>query len=245
MNGSLSIFVTGEHLEPGGGGLPTSLGARPLEWISLPVLEFRRLPVPHEILRRCVDDPFGWIVFSSPRGVEFWSESLIENQIDFPLETQVACMGEGTATAAEFDGFTPDFFPTEPGTEGFLSEFESLLVNNLIKPSILLPSAENGRTALREKLAELGCEIVWFALYQTKARKDLKSVVEKIHRVESGVLVFTSPSSVDALLDETTLPPAISTVVAMGEYTADRLRGRGLIPRILPSADLSRLQEIL
>jgi len=116
----LKIFVTGEHedLET---RAPRALEGRPLQWTQLAVLRFDRLPIEPELVEKLVREPMGWIIFTSPRAVRFWSEVLLENGVDFPLETQVACIGEATAEAASGDGFTPDFYPTEPGTEKFLA----------------------------------------------------------------------------------------------------------------------------
>ena len=56
------------------------------------------------------EKPFDWIIFTSVRAVRFWSDFLLEQGIDFPIETQVACIGETTAHAAEMDGILPIFF---------------------------------------------------------------------------------------------------------------------------------------
>src|SRR4051812_45839061 len=105
LQSTIRIIVTGDH-QDFDSRFPSELGhqGRPLEWISLPVLRFERLAVDRNILEQVTERPFDWIVFTSPRSVNFWSEVLLENGLDFPVETQVACIGIKTAEFANNDG---------------------------------------------------------------------------------------------------------------------------------------------
>src|SRR5262245_6593332 len=139
MADNLRVIVTGEHdLEEK--SLTLSDGRR-VEWIELNLLHFERLPIEKEFLEALSARPFQWILFTSPRSVQFWTETLVEHGLDFPVETQVACIGEKTATVAGDQGYTPDFYPTESGSEAFVEEFKDLLSNQNDKPRVLIPQA--------------------------------------------------------------------------------------------------------
>ena len=61
----LKIIVTGEH-EDLDSKFPSELGFQgtPLEWISLPVLQFQRLSVDLDWVREIADKPFDWLLIS-------------------------------------------------------------------------------------------------------------------------------------------------------------------------------------
>jgi uroporphyrinogen-III synthase len=239
ISGRLRILVTGDR-EGSIESIPNLENPVDVEWISLPVLKFERLSVTQSVVDRTINDPFHWILFTSPRAVGFWNEVLLEAGVDFPVETQVACIGESTADRAQMDGYSPDFYPTEPGTEKFLEEFESLVATNTVKPNILIPMAEGGRTTLSEKLREMGCEVVVVPLYRTSKREDITERISEEELRKISAIVFTSPSSVDAFLSEFELPSHVK-VVSIGSFTSLSLNEKGIVHRVLPGGDFSKL----
>lgn len=242
---SIRVLVTGdrEDLET---RLPSELGFNglSLEWIPLPVLRFERLKVDEDQLRGWVAHPPDWIIFTSHRSVRFWSELLLEHGLDFPIETQVACIGERTAESANLDGFTPDFFPTEPGSEKFLEEFEHLLSNNTLKPQVLMPMAQDGRGLIPQRLQEVGCQVTTVPLYKTLPREDLGRTISQEEIQRASLLIFTSPSSVEAFTRNFKIPDEIQ-VACLGQFTANYLTERGIPNRILPAGDFERVGELL
>ncbi len=209
---------------------------------SLPVLRYERLPIAPDLLERWMSQkPVEWVVFTSPRAVRFWSETLLESGYELPVETRVACLGERTSEVAGADGYSVDFCPREPGTDGFLEEFEK--ANR--PASVLIPAAEGGRAKLKERLRQLGYEVAWAPLYRTSARTDLASALSEQELQATDAVVFTSPSSVDAFLDQFTLPDSVQ-VLAIGGFTGRHLEDRGFVrPRLLPNGDFSRIGEVL
>jgi uroporphyrinogen-III synthase len=242
----IRILVTGEY-EDLDSRFPSELGhnGNALEWVPLAVLRFERLAVNSEIVKELVENPVDWIFFTSQRSVQFWAEVLMEQGVDFPLETQVACIGEKTAEAANRDGFTPDFYPTEPGTEKFLEEFEDLLGNNSVKPRIFIPMAEGARTTIRDRLRELGCDVTTVPLYRTLPREDLSRDMSQAEVEKSHLILFTSPSSVDAFTNCFTIPDEM-LIGSLGKFTADYLTQKGFRGhRVLPEGDFERIGELL
>lgn len=229
------ILVTGERDDWG------PLGEEPIEWKSIAVLSFERILVSTEFLEQISRKPPEWIIFSSPRAAAFWSETLLSTGYELPVETRVACIGSRTAVAAEESGFDVDFTAREPGTEGFLESFEKTA-----RPSsVLIPAAEGGRRRLAEQLREWGFEVNWFSLYRTLPRTDIAEQWAQVRGSEAQAIVFTSPSSVDAVLDVCELPPEMK-VVAIGAFTGKHLEQRGFVrPSLLPSGDFSRIREVL
>ncbi len=241
----LRILVTGEHEELSTDCPLTLESGRPLQWIQLPVLGFERLPIDPAFIQDVVKNPYQWILFTSQRSVRFWTEVLMENQLDFPTETQVACIGETTAQIAARDGFSPDFFPTEPGTEKFLEEFEHMISNTPEKPRVFIPMAEGGRTTIADRLEELECEVLTVPLYRSIPLDDIDKRITPEDLARIGVVLFTSPSSVDAFTSRLKVPSA-AKIVAIGRYTRERLEKKGLeSDRVLPGGDYSRIGEVL
>jgi uroporphyrinogen-III synthase len=231
------VIVTGERDEWGG----AESIQPPVDWASLPVLAFERLAIKPELLDRFSVKPAEWIVFTSPRAVQFWTETLLEHGSDLPAETRVACLGERTAQAAEADGYTVDFIPKEPGTDGFLESFEKVAHPG----SVLIPAAEGGRPRLRERLNQQGFEVTWLPLYRTYSRTDVAEQWEGLNPASAEAIVFTSPSSVDAVLDVCELPEHLK-VLAIGGFTGQHLERRGVVrPPLLPNGDFSRIREVL
>lgn len=214
-----------------------------LNWETVPVLEYERLPVDATVLQKLCENPVDWIVFASPRAIRFFSELLLENSLEFPLETQVACVGEETANAAAQDGFNADFYPTEPGSEAFFAEFESMIVNNPAKPSVFLPTAEGGRTYIADKLRDLGCTVTSIPVYRS-VRKE--NPVTPRHTMDAyDALVVTSPSSYDAFISQQTIDPK-TALIAIGSFTAEHIRAHSSRPfAVLPDGDFNRILEVL
>jgi uroporphyrinogen-III synthase len=245
MSLNKKIIVTGEHNDSGNRYPSSDNQGNTLLWQEVPVLDFKRLPIESDFLKALTEKPFDWIIFTSVRAVRFWSELLLEEGIDFPIETQVACIGETTAHAAEMDGFTPDFFPTEPGSEKFLEEFEDLLSNRVEKPRILIPAALGGRTTISNRLKELGCEVARLSLYETLPRQDIRSHLSQKDLEDAALVLFTSPSSVDAVSGLFDIHSQIK-VASMGTFTREHLEKQGVSEVvILPEGDFQKVGEIL
>lgn len=245
MLNTKKIIVTGEHNDSGN-RYPSSDGAgNTLLWQEVPVLEFERMPIENTVFDQIAQKPFDWIIFTSVRSVRFWTEALLESGIDFPIETQVACIGEITARAAEMDGYTPDFYPTEPGSESFLIEFEDMISNRSDKPSVLIPAALGGRTTISDRLRLLECSVTRLSIYKTNPRSDIQSHLTQKDLDEAALVLFTSPSSVDAVGALFDLHSKLK-IGSMGSFTRDHLVKRGLSDvLILPEGDFQRVGEIL
>ncbi len=215
-----------------------------LECESLPVLEFEEVPGDSPWAKDLPED-LGWIVFTSPRGIRFFTGLMERERGVVPFQTQIACIGEKTMEAASEAGFEVDFYPTEMGSEGFLEEFGGLVGNNATKPRIILICAEEGRDLIGKGLREMGCIVEEKVLYRTLTRRDLANHLSSRKLGEFGAIVFTSPSSVEAVLSVAAIPEGM-TVVSLGKFTSSYLGKRGFLNhKILPEGDIHRIREVL
>ncbi len=239
---AVKILVTGDRDKA---KLPPTLGEgkAAIEWLELPVLEFEALPVASETLEALAKNPVDWIIFTSARAVRFWSEAWMDAGEDFPTETKVACVGQVTANAATQDGLDSDFFPSEPGSDRFLAEFEAVLAEAGRKPRVAIPMAEGGRTKIAERLKELGCLVQVIPLYRTRMKADLGNALSPEQIESLNGLLFTSPSSVEAYLSYFTVPKA-AQLFAIGTFTESALVEHGLSASLVPGGDLQRIGEV-
>lgn len=220
----------------------SSVSSRGIQWKSVPVLRYERLPVKPALLETQSAKPAEWIVFTSPRAVQFWSETLLAHGYEFPVETRVACLGEKTAEVAAADGFTVDFRPREPGTDGFLAEFGR---GERPPATVLIPAAEGGRPKLKEHLKARGFDVIWIPLYRTSTREDAADFLTGEELESADAIVFTSPSSVDAWLTHFEIPDR-ARIIAIGGFTGRHLETKGIMrPSLLPEGDFGRIAEVL
>lgn len=223
----MKVLVTGEH-----DGLPKGLKVRgeAVEWIELPVLRFEAVEVPADAKARIFAEPPDWIVFPSPRAVEFWKQAIA----GLPKGSRLAAIGRATG---EKLGAGASFVPKQSGSEGFFDEFSKR--ETIRGKRFLVAGAESGRQWLGEKLTEAGASVERLALYRSEPL-DLGPLPRGV-----STLVFTSPSSVEAVLAMGTLPMGLQ-LVSIGKYTSESLKRRGLTAfREVPDGDLARLGEVL
>jgi uroporphyrinogen III methyltransferase/synthase len=92
---------------------------------------------------------------------------------------------------------------------------------------VLVPSAEGGRTLIPQKLREWGCTVTMVPLYRSKAREDVAERLLAAGAADATAVLFTSPSSVAAVVDGGALPSGAARF-AIGTFTRSALEQRGL-----------------
>jgi uroporphyrinogen-III synthase len=114
-----------------------------------------------------------------------------------------------------------------------------------VKPSVFIPAAEGGRTGIRDRLRELGCEVISVPLYRTLPREDLARLLSRDQLEKAALILFTSPSSFDAFTRVFTVPSHVR-VASVGRFTARHLQQKGFTDqRMLPEGDFGRIGEVL
>lgn len=199
----------------------------------LPAIETVYLPAPFddEISTRWAH--LKWIVFTSKNGVRFFERWLKETGTQRPASVRVACVGPGTARAAEEAGWTVDLLP-DTFTGSALAE---AMARSFEPAAALLPRGKRGREELASILHSHGWETLPLIVYDTRAAR-LRG--EALAVLASGVdiVVFASPSAVGSFWKQS--PPAArealrrAACVPIGPTTAAALRDLGIDPAIFP-----------
>jgi uroporphyrinogen-III synthase len=224
----MKVVVTGERE-----GLPKNLVVRgeAVEILQLEVLRYEEVEVDPSQRAALFAAPPDWIVFTSPRAVDIWKTAIG----GLPKGSRLAAIGRATG---EKLGAAAAFVPRQSGSESFFDEFRAK--EPVRGKRFLFPGAEQGRTYLPERLAEEGGEVERLVLYRSVAKEDGDPCPK-----DAAAVVFTSPSSVEALLARGPLPSG-AALVSMGKFTSDCLRKKGMSRfKEIPGGDLARLGEVL
>ncbi|MBA3900059.1 MAG: hydroxymethylbilane synthase [Bacteroidetes bacterium] len=158
-----------------------------------------------------------WVFFSSKNAVStfFGQEPLLADK------TKFAVIGTGTETALKAYGKEASFVGNSADTAEVGKAFSKLADGK----SVLFPQA---RKSLRSVQKQLSFQTKVFDLfvYSTETRK-------KIKVTEADVVVFTSPSNVDAFFETHNLND-VQRVISIGHSTAAKLKHYGVADPILP-----------
>lgn len=223
------------------------LGAHTIELPTIKILP----PENTESLDRAIGNlsEYDWLVFTSVRGVEFFSERMaaagkLANGFS---GVKVAAVGPATAGALERLGRKPDYVPSE-----FLSEQISIGIGDVNGKRFLLPRAEIASKALPEALRNRGAivdEVVAYrtvipdGLSQERCRSILKEGVD--------VAAFTSPSTVRNLariVGSSGLEAILNgvKVACIGPVTAEAARELGIhVDIVAPNHTIDDLVEAI
>jgi len=207
------------------------MGARVLEGATIAFAE----PADSAGPRRAVESlsRFQWIVFSSATGVEFFVERLKQAGLrQISAGNRVASVGSGTASRLEASGLPSNVVAVKNHAEGLA---EALSVELQPGDRVLWIRPEVARPALAERLTALGAEVEGVAFYRTIEAPGAADVAMAVRREGFDVVVFTSPSTFQRLVDadpngrDASLKAlARCAIVAIGPITADALERQGL-----------------
>ncbi|SMO32304.1 hydroxymethylbilane synthase [Solitalea koreensis] len=159
-----------------------------------------------------------WIFFNSKNGVEnfFRMEPVIPKKIKFGV------MGRGSEQELRQHGRIPDFV----GDSGDIREVAEHLLPFVKGKSVLFPQAKESLRTIQNQLGE---QIV---------STDLP-VYETIHTSDIGqssadIMIFTSPSNVEAYLQNNNVIFMNQKVIAIGKSTGNKLEEFGYTNYVIP-----------
>jgi uroporphyrinogen III methyltransferase/synthase len=197
------------------------LGAEVLE---LPSIAFEAVDLSVPDL-----DPYEWLVFTSPNGVEaFFARGLIPSSRDSRALAglRVAAIGPGTARALTTHGITVDLVPEHFVAESLLDAFPAPSAPGA---GVLVARAEQARDVLPEGLGARGFSVDVLPVYRTVRATPDPVAVERVRRGEVDALTFTSSSTVTNLLDLLGgVPDPQPLAVSIGPVTSATAVERGL-----------------
>lgn len=169
-----------------------------------------------------------WIFFSSKNGIEyFFSLSPVLSK-----DTKFGVVGRGSEEALRALGKTVSFIGESSDTEEIAEEFAAMANGQ----TILFPSAKDSLRSIQKGLSA-DTKIIDLTIYET-------ILEENVSESFADVLVFTSPSNVDAYFADNLLAPG-QKVVAIGKSTGKKFEEMG-VDFILPaSPDEIGLAEVV
>jgi uroporphyrinogen-III synthase len=197
--------------------------------VEIPLIAFRPIQ-KNERLTQCLDKlgTYDWIIFTSNVTVETFFSFVGEVGNDFP---KIAVIGKKTAQVLKERGFEVDFVPSAYVAEVFVDEFLPYVGSG---SRVLIPKGNLAREYIADSLMEAGALVDEVVIYETYMPEESRAkLAGLLAGGELDVLTFTSPSTVDHLMEvvassglESRLRDCI--IGCIGPVTEKRLREYGL-----------------
>jgi hydroxymethylbilane synthase len=169
-----------------------------------------------------------WIFFSSKNGIEYF----FRLNPTLSKETKFGVVGRGSEDALKQLGKKVSFVGESSDTAEVAEEFAAIANGQ----TIVFPSAKDSLRTIQQGLSA-DTKIIDLTIYET-------ILEENIAQTYADVLVFTSPSNVDAYFADNLLEPG-QQVVAIGKSTGKKFEEMG-VKYILPaSPDEIGLAEVV
>jgi len=161
-------------------------------------------------------DPFylkhiDWIFFSSRNGVEYF----FKLKPALPKHVKFGVVGRGSEDALRKYGHLADFVG-ESGDITEVAEEFALLVSD---QTVLFPRAQDSLLSIQKSLPET-TKVVDLPIYETV-------IEEEIDQTYADILIFTSPSNVEAYFADNLLDPG-QKVIAIGNSTGKKFDEMGV-----------------
>jgi hydroxymethylbilane synthase len=157
-----------------------------------------------------------WIFFSSKNAVEYFFEL---NPL-LPKEVKFGVMGSGSEEMLRKKGHFTEYVGESTDTAEVAADFAELVKGQ----TVLFPGAEGSLRSIQQGLSA-DTKVIDLPIYETVLEDDVEAS-------GADVLVFTSPSNVDAYFAENLLDP-YQKVVAIGKSTGKKFDEMG-VKYVLP-----------
>jgi len=167
-----------------------------------------------------------WLFFSSKNAVEYFFQ--LEPLL--PKKVKYAVMGSGSEEALNRLGHVADFTGEGGDPKMVASDFAAIANGQ----TVVFPSAENSLRSIQHGLSA-DTKIIDLPIYTTVQVKNIETCCEDI-------LVFTSPSNVEAYFVDNLLEPG-QKVIAIGNSTGKKLEEYGVAYTLPYSPDETGLAE--
>jgi uroporphyrinogen-III synthase len=207
-----------------------ALSERGAQVLQAPAIRLTPLSEPNcEQWRRTLADlhaAAGWLVLPSPGSINHFIQ--VVKELDWTIGDlagiHIATVGAGGARVLEHAGVRAEFIPSEPLGEKLAAELP-VQADTLV----IVAGSSQGRSELRDGLAARGCQVRDLPLYETNPDPEgLQAIGEALARLPASILILTSPSGVDAIVEGVTEPQRLSGAgwVAIGPTTMERIGER-------------------
>jgi uroporphyrinogen-III synthase len=211
-----------------------SAGAQPLECPVIDIVPpLTWAPLDTALAAAAARRPrYDWIMFTSVNAVEAVADRLTASQLDLPDDMQLAAIGPATSAQLERRLRPPALVANRYESSALADAFATAAGQR-----VLLPCSDLADQELPCALRARGMEIDVVTAYRTiPIPTASQALVDCLQRGEADALVFTSGSTVRALVAGTE-PPAIAAIFlracppatfCIGPRTAMAARGAGL-----------------
>lgn len=154
-----------------------------------------------------------WIFFSSKNGVEYF----FSLKPDFNKRTKFGVLGRGSEEMLRQFGIIPDYNGEEEGidTQDIAEEFANIANGK----TVLFPSAKDSMRTVQSAMSA-DTKIIDLPVYETVTD-------DNVTQSYSDVLIFTSPSNVEAYFEENLLEPG-QQVICIGKSTGKKFDEMGV-----------------
>ncbi|MCB6609664.1 uroporphyrinogen-III C-methyltransferase [[Clostridium] symbiosum] len=184
-------------------GMTGRLRAAGAEVVELPSVK-TELPEDLSSIYRALDkiDKYGWLVFTSPSGVELFFEVMAGRKMDIRslAGIKIAVIGRATGAVLEERGLYPAYMPKRY----YAKELGEGLVTRAAGERILILRAEQGSPELTRPLREAGVSYDDTVLYRTVIpgeNAQAKRVRQKLAVHDFDYVTFTSGSTVRGFME--------------------------------------------
>lgn len=167
-----------------------------------------------------------WIFFSSKNGIEYFFQL---NPI-LPKNIKYGVVGRGSEDALRKLGKVPDFVGESSDTEDVAEEFAAVANGT----NVLFPLAKDSLRSIEKGLSS-DTKVSELVIYET-------ILIDNVDKSAADVLVFTSPSNVEAYFTDNLLNPG-QQIVAIGNSTGRKLEEINVSYTIPASPDEMGLAE--
>jgi len=165
--------------------------------VEIPLLAFRPIEKNHR-LEDCLEalNTYDWIIFTSNVTVETFFSFYDRDADELP---KTAVIGKKTAEVLQERGIHPAFVPSAYVAEVFVEEFLPLVDAHT---KVLLPKGNLAREYIATSLMEAGAQVDEVVIYETYLPEESRmKLAEMLAKNELNILLFTSPSTVDHLME--------------------------------------------
>ncbi|MFQ3573292.1 MAG: uroporphyrinogen-III C-methyltransferase [Thermodesulfovibrionales bacterium] len=218
----------------------------PLEDLGAEIFEFPTIktvePDDYTGLDRAIErlDYYNWLVFTSPKGVSFFFQRLIDRDKDVRdlKGLKICTVGKKTAEAVKKWGIRVDITPDEFNSEGLVKKFEETC-KDLSALKILLPRALEARDVFPDMIRQNGGIIDTPVAYKSiKPERHGKRLQRFLKEGRITIATFTSVATFTNFLDimgEEAIGFLRSVVIAsIGPVTTKAIQQAGLTVSIMP-----------
>jgi len=194
-----------------------------LELCAVPMISFKSkvFPIPKE-------EEYGAVFFTSPRSVLFFLD-----KVELTSSKFIGAIGKSTASFIYQQGYSVHFTGIQSGKPKEVAKAFKAAVGD---QKVLFPQSSRSKKSVQKYLDRDQC--VDLVVYETLLEpKELKDPPE--------ILVFTSPSNVEAFLKKNSIDKS-QKIIAWGDSTALYLEDKGCSSiEILEKSNLEELKVVL